>query len=151
MSVNRRHISRRDVIIGAALACLAASPAHAAETLNFDQLYKTFGVRGLEYSDRLLALRGSPVSMEGYMAPPLKAESHFFVLTRKPVSLCPFCESDADWPADIVVVYLDGAAPLIGQGEKVLVNGRLDVGPWTDPQTGFVSQIRITDAAYRRA
>jgi hypothetical protein len=122
----------------------------AAETLTFAQLYKSFGVRGMEFSDRLLALKGRTVSIEGYMAPPLKAESDFFVLTREPVSLCPFCQSDAEWPTDIVVVYLKGEAPLVGQGDKVLVSGRLEVGSWTDPKTGFVSQIRIADAAYRR-
>ena len=40
------------------------------------------------------------------MAPPLKAEAAFFVLTREPVALCPFCQSDADWPDNILVVYL---------------------------------------------
>lgn len=143
-------MSRRAFMVGAGSFCFAAPSSQAAEKLAFDQLYKSFGVRGMEYSDRLLALRGAPVSMEGYMAPPLKAESNFFVLTREPVSLCPFCQSDAEWPADIVVVYLKGAAPLVGQGEKIVISGRLDVGPWTDPQTGFVSQIRVTDAAFRR-
>jgi hypothetical protein len=151
MAVPRGHLSRRDLIAGAALLGLAPTCASAAETLTFDQLYKSFGVRGMEFSDRLLALRGHTVSIEGYMAPPLKAESDFFVLTREPVSLCPFCQSDAEWPADIVVIYLEGAATLVGQGDKVAVKGRLDVGSWTDPQTGFVSQIRIADASYRRA
>jgi hypothetical protein len=130
--------------------CLAPAPVIAAESLTFAQLYKSFGVRGMEFSDRLLALKGRTVSIEGYMAPPLKAESDFFVLTREPVSLCPFCQSDAEWPTDIVVVYLKGEAPLVGQGDKVLVSGRLEVGSWTDPKTGFVSQIRIADAVYRR-
>lgn len=133
------------------LPCLVATSGQAAETLTFTQLYKSFGVRGMEFSDRLLALRGKTVSIEGYMAPPLKAESNFFVLTREPVALCPFCQSDAEWPADIIVVYLNGAAPLVGQGDRVRVSGRLDVGSWTDPQTGFVSQIRIADAAYSRS
>jgi hypothetical protein len=88
--------------------------------------------------------------MRGYMAPPLKAESGFFVLTREPAALCPFCQSDADWPADIVVVYLKNASALVGAGEPVVVRGRLEVGSWTDPETGFVSQIRIIDATFRR-
>lgn len=133
------------------LPCLVATSGQAAETLTFAQLYKSFGVRGMEFSDRLLALRGKTVLIEGYMAPPLKAESNFFVLTREPVALCPFCQSDAEWPADIIVVYLNGAAPLVGQGDRVRVSGRLDVGSWTDPQTGFVSQIRIADAVYSRS
>lgn len=146
-----RPISRRALFAGAALLCLASEPAGAADELTFDQLYKSFGVRGMAYSDRLLALRGGRVSIDGYMAPPLKAESNFFVLTREPVALCPFCQSDAEWPADIVVIYLNGTAPMMSGGEKVHVTGRLEVGSWTDPQTGFVSQIRIADASYRAA
>jgi hypothetical protein len=134
-------------------AALLPSAAHALDltSLQFDQLYKSFGVRGYEFSDTLLALKGKPVAMHGYMAPPLKPEGHFFVLTGQPLALCPFCQSDADWPADIVVVYLKSAAAMVGGGAAVVVSGRLEVGSWTDPQTGFVSQIRIVDATYRRS
>ena len=139
-------------MLGAGIV-LAAGPALALDTapLQFEQLYKSFGVRGYEFSDTLLALKGRPVSMRGYMAPPLKPESNFFVLTGQPLALCPFCQSDADWPADIVVVYLKSAAAMVGGGEPVVVFGRLEVGSWTDPKTGFVSQIRIVDATFRRS
>jgi hypothetical protein len=125
---------------------------HAADAppLLFDQLYKSFGVRGYEFSGVALALNGKQVAMRGYMAPPLKPESRFFVLTRQPVALCPFCQSDADWPVDIVVIYLKSATPLVSAGEPVLVSGRLEVGSWTDPDTEFVSQIRIVDATFWR-
>ena len=141
---------RRRVLL-AAVALLPAT-AHALDvaSLRFDQLYKSFGVRGYEFSDTLLSLKGKPVAMKGYMAPPLKPESHFFVLTGQPLALCPFCQSDADWPADIVVIYLKSAAPMLSGGDPVLVSGRLEVGSWTDPETGFVSQIRIVDASFRR-
>jgi hypothetical protein len=124
----------------------------AAETtpLLFEQLYKSFGVRGYVFSDIALGLIGKQIVMRGYMAPPLKPESRFFVLTRQPLALCPFCQSDAEWPVDIVVIYLKGASPLISAGEPVEVSGRLEVGSWTDPETGFVSQIRIVDAGFRR-
>ena len=108
-------------------------------------------MRGYEFSDALLALEGKPVTMRGYMAPPLKPESKFFVLTGEPLALCPFCQSDADWPADIVVIYLERTAPMLGGGDPVTVTGRLEVGSWTDPESGFVSQIRIVDAAFRRS
>ncbi|WP_367141968.1 hypothetical protein [Rhodoplanes sp.] len=119
--------------------------------LLFEQLYKSMGVRGLVFSDMVQALKGQPVAMRGYMAPPLKPESRFFVLTREPMALCPFCQSDADWPADIVVVYLDRTTPLLGGGEAVVVRGRLEVGSATDLETGFVSQLRIVDAVFRHA
>jgi hypothetical protein len=144
-------MSRRALLGG--LALLPALPARAAEAapLLFEQLYKSFGVRGYEFSDVALRLKDRPVFMRGYMAPPLKPESTFFVLTRQPLALCPFCQSDADWPVDIVVVYLDHATALIGAGEAVVVSGRLEIGSWIDPETGFVSQIRIVDARFRRA
>ncbi len=118
--------------------------------LTFAELYKATGVLGLQFADEILALNGKAVSMRGYMAPPLKAEADFFVLTREPVALCPFCQSDADWPADIVVVYLRGDVTLTSNAERIEVTGTLEVGSKTDRKTGFVSQLRIVDARIRR-
>jgi hypothetical protein len=138
-------------MLGAALLLPAPARALPGAALQFDQLYKSFGVRGYEFSDTLLALKGRPVKMGGYMAPPLKPESRFFVLTSEPLALCPFCQSDADWPTDIVVVYLEHLSPMLAGGDPVVVSGRLEVGSWTDPESGFVSQIRIVDAAFRHS
>jgi len=145
-------LTRRRALLGVAVV-LTPTAAQALDlaSLQFDQLYKSFGVRGYQFSDTLLDLKGKPVVMRGYMAPPLKPESRFFVLTGQPLALCPFCQSDADWPADIVVIYLNSPAPMIAGGEPVVVSGRLEVGSWTDPETGFVSQIRIVDATFRRS
>ena len=143
--------TRRRVILGAAFALLApAAQAANASPITFEQFYKSTGIRGNVFSEILLAHRGKQVSMRGYMAPPLKPESRFFVLTRTPLALCPFCQSDADWPTDIVVVYLSNASVLVSGGEAVVTSGRLEVGSWTDPETGFVSQIRIVDAVFGR-
>lgn len=143
-------IERRALL---ALAGAALAPAaRAAETvLGFDALYKSVGVRGLVFSDRMAALSGQTVAMAGYMAPPLQAESRFFVLTREPLSLCPFCQSDAEWPIDIVVIYLKREAPLLDGGTRLVVRGRLDTGSWTDPDSGFVSLVRLVDAEFRTA
>jgi hypothetical protein len=121
----------------------------AAETLSFDGLYQSVGVLGLRYSDRALALRGQQVVMRGYMAPPLKPESRFFVLTREPVAICPFCASDAEWPVDIVVIHLKETLSPRNLSQRIEVAGRLEIGSWTDPQTGFVSQVRLRDAELR--
>ena len=145
--------TRRRVIAATAAFAgfgLLPRPARALETLTFDGLYKSFGVRGLVFADAVTALAGHRVVMQGYMAPPLKPESTFFVLTREPLAICPFCQSDADWPLDIVVIYLDAASPLVSAGEKVSVTGTLSIGSWIDPETGFVSQIRIEKARYAR-
>jgi hypothetical protein len=88
--------------------------------------------------------------MRGYMAPPLKAEARFFVLTAQPVAVCPFCQSDADWPQDIVVVYVgSGGWRFRSAAEPVEVSGVLDLGARTDPDTGFVSQVRLLSASVR--
>lgn len=146
------NLSRRLLLTGAAAVTAALLVPARARTapapLGFAELYKSFGVRGLEFSDKVLALAGESVEMRGYMAPPLRAESRFFVLTREPLALCPFCQSDADWPLDIVVVYLKGESAMHDGGTALSVEGRLEAGSWTDPDTGFVSQIRIVDARF---
>ena len=140
----------RRCLLGAALLPLVAH-AESPPELRFETLYKSFGVRGLQFSDRVAALKGKPAIITGYMAPPLKAESHFFVLTSEPLALCPFCQSDADWPLDIVVIYLQRKMPLIDAGTRITVSGRLEVGSWMDPKTGFVSQLRLVNASFHRA
>lgn len=145
-------LNRRKVL--SALATLpfsGAARAEEAELIAFAGLYKSFGVLGYEFADRVRALAGKQVAMAGYMAPPLTAEGAFFVLTREPLAICPFCQSDADWPVDILVVYLEKMTPLVTAGAKVLVAGQLEVGSWADPETGFVSQIRLRHGSYRRA
>jgi hypothetical protein len=114
--------------------------------LTFDSLYKSVGVLGMVYSDQAKALKNKEVRMRGYMAPPLKPESKFFVLTREPVAVCPFCSSDAQWPVDIVVIYLRDTLAPTNFSRRIEVNGILEMGSWTDPQSGFVSQVRIVDA-----
>jgi hypothetical protein len=47
------------------------------------------------------------------------------------------------------VIYLKGAAAMRGGGDPVAASGRLEVGSWTDPETGFLSQVRIVDATFR--
>jgi len=144
-------ISRRRLLagIGACALAVAIRPASADE-IAFDELYASFGVLGLTFSDKIKTLAGQAVSMTGFMAPPLKAESNFFVLTEIPMALCPFCSSDADWPDDIVVVYLDRAQTFEQANGLIRVSGTLEVGSWTDPETGFVSLLRIVGADFRR-
>jgi hypothetical protein len=88
--------------------------------------------------------------MRGYLAPPLKAEARFFVLSAQPVAVCPFCQSDTDWPEDIVVVYVgSGGWRFHSAAERVEVSGVLDLGAKLDPDTGFVSQVRLIAATVR--
>src|SRR5262249_39367686 len=115
----------------------------SAPTLQFSELYAGGGARGLILSAKLTALHGKRVVMAGDMAPPLKPALDFFVLTRVPLALCPFCASDAQWPEDIVFVRLPPGQTAKPTAAPVQVVGRLDVGTKTDAATGFVSLVRI--------
>src|SRR5262245_65506779 len=75
-----------------------------APTLQFSEFYQGGGARGLILSDKLVALHGQRVVMAGFMAPPLKPAIDFFVLTRVPMALCPFCASDAHTTEDLLFV-----------------------------------------------
>ena len=136
-------LSRRALL---ATPLLAALPARAAERLSFDDLYAGWRVTGLVFSERAKGLVGKPATMSGFMAPPLKAEADFFVLTREPMSMCPFCSSDAEWPPDIVLAYLRRQSQPTAPNTVITVTGVLELGSWTDPATGFVSQARLRGA-----
>jgi len=144
-------ISRRSFLaVAATLPVMgAAMRANASEKLGFDQLYKSFGPLGLEFSDRVKQLSGKEVAINGFMAPPLKAEASFFVLTEIPMSLCPFCSSDADWPDNIMVVYLAAKQTFVQYNAPITARGVLEFGSWTDPETGFISQLRLRGASFR--
>jgi hypothetical protein len=141
---------RRFLAFAAAVAGAAAlgRPA-AADSLRFSELYKSAGILGMQMSDKTIGLAGKPVEIAGYMAPPLKPEAKFFVLTSAPLSICPFCNSDADWPADIIVVLLKDTIRFVQSNQPILTSGTLELGSKMDPQTGFVSLIRLVDAEYR--
>lgn len=144
-------LSRRHVVTLVGLSpFLLARPALAASpaTLGFPELYGKISVLGLEFSAKVKELDGKDVVMSGFMAPPLKAEATFFVLTEIPMSICPFCSSDSDWPDNIVVIYLDEKQTFVQPGTRIEVSGRLEMGSWTDPETGFLSRLRLRDARY---
>lgn len=142
------NLSRRR-LMGVMAALPFARPVLADDSLiSFDELYGKFGVLGLEFSDKVKRLAGKDISIKGFMAPPLKAEAQFFVLTEIPMSLCPFCSSDADWPDNIVVVYLGEKQTFVQPSQTIGVRGILEYGSWQDPETGFVSLLRIRQAEY---
>ncbi len=120
----------------------------AADNLSFSEMYIK-GVLGSSFSPKANVLKGKMVQVVGFMAPPLRVEGKFFVLTKTPVSLCPFCNTDADWPLDIIVVYLRADRTFEQKNRPLVVTGRLEIGSFTDPETGFVSQARLVDATYR--
>lgn len=147
-------MNRREAmaVFAAGAATLISSPVFASNAvIGFNDLYSKYGVLGLEFSEKVKALNGKPVRMGGFMAPPLKAEADFFVLTEIPMAICPFCSSDSDWPDNIVVIYLNSKQTFVQPNKRIEVEGMLEMGSWTDPETGFLSRLRIRNADYRVA
>jgi hypothetical protein len=111
--------------------------------IRFDEFYDGYNLRtGLVLSDKLVSLDGKDVVMEGYMAPPLKPELDYFVLTRIRLAFCPFCSTAGDWPDDIALVYLNDQTTQATQ-YPVRIIGRMEIGASVDSETGMVSLVRI--------
>jgi len=103
------------------------------------------------FSDLAKSLEGGRFEVAGFMAPPLKANTNFFVLTTAPMAICPFCEDETDWPEDILAVYSKRQVEVIPFSVAIKVRGVLELGTFTDRDTGFVSRVRLADATYERA
>lgn len=140
--------NRRELVLGAATLLLAvgSGSALAATELTFGDLYAGDAI----LADKCKALSGQPVEMTGFMAPPLKAEASFFVLTSMPMAVCPFCETEAQWPDDIVLVMTDEPVSAVPFNRPIRVRGTLQTGFAKDAETGFVSLIRLVDAEFER-
>jgi len=138
--------TRRHILTSALALPFVARIALAADTpIKLRELYQQKG-RGL--SDYAEANEGSRIAVEGYMAPPLKAESRFFVLTKIPMSVCPFCETEAEWPNDILAVYTKRIVDVVPYNVKITATGTLELGAYRDPETGFLSLVRLTGARF---
>ena len=137
---------RRRLLMTSLAACAAPSMLTAASALpvKLRDLYNRDGTM----SDLALANAGDRMLVEGYMAPPLRAQSDFFVLTKMPMAVCPFCETAAEWPEDILAVYTKRVVAVMPFNVKIDVRGVLEMGEFRDPDTGFVSLARLTDATY---
>ena len=137
-------LKRRLLLLSPALL---TRPARTA-TLPFGALYGTTTAAGVQLTPQAMALVGSRVTIPGFMAPPLKPEPDFFVLTRTPTSTCPFCSSGSDWPVDIVFVRLARAAVPVEPSYAIEATGTLEWGAAVDQETGFVSLVRLTAAVW---
>ena len=122
-------------------------PAFAGDRVRLRELYQ----KDMSFTDFAQSHEGNEVEIFGYMAPPLKAESDFFVLTNQPMSVCPFCESEAEWPNDILAVYARDIVTVTPFNVGIVVKGKLELGTYRDAEFGFVSRVRLVDAAYWRS
>ena len=139
-------LSRRSVLGLVCLAPFAVWPARAAELVTFADI----SVADDQYTEKARKLAGKVVEMHGYMAPPLKPEIDFFVLTSLPTAICPFCDAAASWPDDIVLVKLSRPVRVLAYDRLLNVSGILEIGIETDAATGFVSLVRLRDAKYTK-
>lgn len=138
---------RRMFLTGTAGLFVSTVLARANEPVRMRDLYN----KDLSFSDQALSFEGERISVQGFMAPPLKAETRFYVLTARPMSVCPFCESEADWPNDILAVYARDTISVMPFNVGIVTEGTLELGTYEDPDLGFVSRIRLTNANYHRA
>ncbi len=146
----------RRLFLAASLAApyLVAAPLRAQEEESVDDdvlrmrdLYN----RDRSFSDLARDLQGKRIEVEGFMAPPLLANSVFFVLTKRPMSVCPFCETSAEWPDDILAVYSKRVVNPTPFNVRIETRGVLELGDYRDPETGFLSRVRLSDATFGRA
>lgn len=137
----------RRTFLSLAASALALRPGFAQDSVLMRDLYNRDG----SFSDLAQAHDGEKMVLEGFMAPPLKAESRFFVLTKMPLSVCPFCESEADWPRDIVSIYSRDIVRVTPFNVPIKVEGVLRLGTYRDEELGFVSRVRLTEAKHWRA
>lgn len=138
---------RRFLVLSTALPLLPRAAAAQDEAIRLRDLYN----KDKSFSDLALSLEGERIDVDGFMAPPLKAESVFFVLTKMPMAVCPFCEPGQTWPDDILAVYARRPVDVIPFNVPIRVTGRLELGDYVDPELGFYSRVRLVEATYERA
>lgn len=132
------------------LSLMVARPGHLLAQdapIRLRDLYN----RDMSFSDLALSHQGDRITISGFMAPPLKAESNFFVLTKMPMAVCPFCEPGMPWPDDILAVYAKRVVNVLPFNVPIETTGVLELGDYVDPELGFYSKVRLTDATYSRA
>ena len=88
------------------------------------------------------------VTIEGFMAPVLKAGAKFFVLTKKPLEVCPFCEPDAEWPPDILPVFTKRVVTEVPNWRRIEVTGLMSDEPHIDQGTSFYSKFRLLKSSF---
>lgn len=140
-------MDRRAFLSGAVSLAVASRAFAGEEAVRLRELYN----KDLSFSDYANAVKGGRISLAGFMAPPLKAESTFFVLTNRPMAVCPFCESEAEWPNDIIAVYTKRVIEVVPFNVRIVTRGTLMLDTYEDPETGFVSRARVVDSVYERS
>jgi hypothetical protein len=141
--MRRRQLAAVLGLLPLAGAALAAQPPR----IRMFELYNEDKERSFSATARRLA--GKVVTVQGFMAPHLKVDSDFFVLSNQPVETCPFCASEDQWIDTIIFVRMKKRQEAANPGDLILVEGRLEIGPQVDAATGFTSRVRLVDASFK--
>lgn len=136
-------LRRQFIALTPALIAAPAVLRAQSAPLKLRELYE-----GRDFSQLALDLEGETITVDGFMAPPLKADSRFFVLTKIPMSVCPFCETEAEWPDNILAVYSRRDFDVVPFNRGIEVTGELSLGSYRDPETGFLSMVRLENARF---
>ncbi|MFI5447798.1 hypothetical protein [Polaromonas sp. UC242_47] len=139
-------MNRRQLAVSLALWPVVPALWAAPPRIRMFELYKD----DLSFSNTAKELNGKTITIQGFMAPHLKVESDFFVLSNSPVETCPFCASEDEWINTIIFVRMKKRQEAVKPGDLIQVLGRLEIGPQTDAATGFVSRVRLVDASFQR-
>ncbi len=139
-------LTRRALVILTLATTLLPKAAWPITRIRMSELYNHDG----SFSPRAEELKGKRIAMQGFMAPHLKVDSDFFILSNTPVETCPFCASEGDWIDSIVFVRMRTKQEAVSPGSLINVEGTLEIGPATDEATGFVSKVRLVNADFRR-
>ena len=114
-------------------------------SLQFKDIYD----RGGNLSEVISETDKQWVTIEGFMSPVLKAGVKFFVLTDKPLEVCPFCDPDAAWPPDIVPVYTKRVVTEVPNWQRIKVTGLMSNEPHFDQDTSFYSKFRLRKGSFK--
>ena len=149
-------IDRRRVLLAGAgaLALLVGAGKRAwaaTRALSLESLYGNPDMPGVDYRPKVLELAGQKVAVKGYVVPHTGDQAApFMVVSAEPLIGCPHCLASLDLPADSVIAYFKTAPKLADIGLPVTVEGTLELGSRADAKTGFVSAIRLVEAAVAR-
>lgn len=119
--------------------------AEDALPLDLATLYETDGSGGLNFAPHVLAAVSRLVVVTGYVAPHLQPGAPFHLVSHIPLSACPHCLGNRTLPKGTVAFYplrANGASYEPG-ADPVALKGYLELGAKVDPQTGFVTTIRL--------
>lgn len=146
----RRLMTRRRALQLTAAASLLGTMAGKslanAPRVSMYNLYSSQDPDG--FSDLARAHAGTEVEIGGFMAPPLKAQADFFILSDTPVDICPFCADEDHWIETIIFVRTRETVPVVASSRMIKVRGTLDLGSQVDSDTGFVSRVRLLQATF---